>query len=83
MNMIELGAGSAHRVMSPRVVFLLGTISPSGDIDCIPVCNVGVVSSSPEIVFVAAYKRWQSCANLLEADGFTLSVPRKSDLAIV
>jgi flavin reductase (DIM6/NTAB) family NADH-FMN oxidoreductase RutF len=81
--MFDLMPGQAHRVMAPRVVFLLGTRSPEGHVDCMPICYVGMVSGEPEIVSIAVYRDWISCGYLREAEGFTLSVPRESSLADV
>jgi flavin reductase (DIM6/NTAB) family NADH-FMN oxidoreductase RutF len=80
---IEVNRVHGHRVMGPRVVFLLGTRSLQGHGNCIPICNVGIVGSDPELVSIAVYKQWQSCENLREANGFTLSVPRATDLPVV
>lgn len=80
--MIELEGGCAHRVLAPRIVFLLGTKTSNGGWNCIPICNLGVISSDPEIILVAVYRKWLTYLNLQATDGFTLSVPRKEDLSL-
>lgn len=65
----------AHRLLAPRVAFLVGTRSPTGEPNLIPVSNTTSVSTDPEQVLVAVLKRWTTHANLQTGTGFTVSVP--------
>ena len=65
----------AHRLLAPRIAFLIGTRSPEGEANLIPVSNVTSISTSPQLVLLAVYKDWKTYDNLNEATGFTLSVP--------
>lgn len=65
----------AHRLLAPRIVYLIGTRSRDGEPDLIPVSNVTSISTQPQLVVVAVFRDWQTYTNLREAAGFTLSVP--------
>ncbi|GGJ75310.1 hypothetical protein GCM10010123_01640 [Pilimelia anulata] len=72
--------GRAHRLLSPRVAYLIGSRSPSGEANLIPVSNVTSVSTDPQMIIVAVHRDFRTCGNLASADGFTLSVPRADQL---
>ena len=65
----------AHRLLAPRIAYLIGTRDPHGEPNLIPVSNVTSVSTNPQHVLLAVYKHWLTYQNLLIAEGFTLSVP--------
>jgi len=65
----------AHRLLAPRIAYLIGTKDSGGVTDLIPVSNVTSVSTSPQHVLLAVLKEWTTYRNLLSAPGFTLSVP--------
>ena len=70
----------AHRLLAPRIAYLIGTRSPGGDSNLIPISNVTSISTDPEQILIAVHHRWVTCDNLCEARGFTLSVPDASQL---
>lgn len=65
----------AHRLLAPRVAYLIGTRDHNGTANVIPVSNVTSVSTDPQHVLLAVYKQWRTHDVLLDAAGFTLSVP--------
>jgi flavin reductase (DIM6/NTAB) family NADH-FMN oxidoreductase RutF len=71
----------AHRLLAPRVAYLIGTRDRNGTINVIPVSNVTSVSTDPQHVLLAVYKQWRTHEVLLDAAGFTLSVPLIDHLA--
>lgn len=72
-----------HRIMAPRLVFLLGTVSKDGEENVMPISNVTNISTEPGMAIVAVYKEWQTCQNLKTAEGFTLSLVSKEQLELV
>ena len=80
--MIDAPARLCHRMLAPRIGYLIGTTGTNGP-DIAPISNVTQVSADPQIFVVAVYRKWQTYLNLLEADGFTLSVPRTEHADIV
>ncbi|GAA0908573.1 flavin reductase family protein [Virgisporangium aurantiacum] len=65
----------AHRLLAPRIAYLIGTRSPEGEPNLIPISNITSVSTDPQLVLLAVLKKWQTCHNLIHGNGFTLSVP--------
>jgi flavin reductase (DIM6/NTAB) family NADH-FMN oxidoreductase RutF len=65
----------AHRLLAPRIAYLIGTKNPEGNPHCIPVSNLTSVSVQPQHVLLAVDKQWQTYRNLVYASGFTVSVP--------
>jgi flavin reductase (DIM6/NTAB) family NADH-FMN oxidoreductase RutF len=65
----------AHRLLAPRIAYLIGTRDRNGVSNIIPVSNVTSVSTDPQQVLLAVYKQWRTYEVLLNAGGFTLSVP--------
>lgn len=65
----------AHRLLAPRIAYLVGTRDHGGTPNVIPVSNVTSVSTDPQHVLLAVYKQWRTYETLLNAKGFTLSVP--------
>jgi flavin reductase (DIM6/NTAB) family NADH-FMN oxidoreductase RutF len=80
--MIDAPASKCHRLLAPRTGYLIGTIGESGP-NIAPIANVTQVSADPQIFVIAVYRQWQTYANLLSAQGFTLSVPRAEHQEIV
>jgi flavin reductase (DIM6/NTAB) family NADH-FMN oxidoreductase RutF len=70
----------AHRLLAPRIAYLIGTRSPSGDSNLIPISSATSISTDPEQVLIAVHHRWVTCDNLCESQGFTLSVPDSSQI---
>ncbi|MCP2280113.1 flavin reductase family protein [Nocardia amikacinitolerans] len=65
----------AHRLLAPRIAYLIGTRGENGAPNLIPVSNLTSVSTKPQQVAVAVYKEWKTHQNLRTAAGFTVSVP--------
>jgi flavin reductase (DIM6/NTAB) family NADH-FMN oxidoreductase RutF len=70
----------AHRLLAPRIAYLIGTRSPEGTPNLIPVSNLTSISTDPQQIALAVYKQWNTHHNLLTADGFTVSVPHIDQL---
>lgn len=70
----------AHRLLAPRIAYLIGTKDENGTANLIPVSNLTSVSTKPQQVALAVYKEWQTYVNLLTADGFTVTVPTMEQL---
>jgi flavin reductase (DIM6/NTAB) family NADH-FMN oxidoreductase RutF len=70
----------AHRLLAPRIAYLIGTRASDNSPNLIPVSNLTSISTEPQQVAVAVYKQWETNKNLRDADGFTLSVPHIDQL---
>ena len=73
----------AHRLLAPRIAYLIGTKDENGVANLIPVSNLTSVSTKPQQVAIAVLKQWRTYENLLTADGFTVSVPTIDQLGSV
>jgi len=73
----------AHRLLAPRIAYLIGTKDAAGTANLIPVSNLTSVSTSPQQVALAVFKDWTTYANLLAADGFTVTMPTIEQLGSV
>jgi len=65
----------AHRLLAPRIAYLVGSRALDGHPNLIPVSNVTSLSTDPQLVVIAVFKAWQTHDNLQHGAGFTLSVP--------
>ncbi|HEV7920488.1 MAG TPA: flavin reductase family protein [Thermoanaerobaculia bacterium] len=72
--MFEVDPSIGHRLLAPRIGYVIGTNGPPGP-NMAPVSNLTSVSRTPQVIVVAVYKQWQTYQNLLSARGFTVSVP--------
>ncbi|MET8799502.1 flavin reductase family protein [Nocardia sp. NPDC004568] len=76
-------ATRAHRLLAPRVAYLIGTSTHDGRPNLIPVSNVTSVSTDPQHVAVAVFKEWDTCRAMTSSPGFALSVPVSNQLEAV
>src|SRR3954471_9240532 len=81
MDALELAY--AHRLLAPRVAYLVGSYSEEGEPNLIPVSNVTSLSTEPQCLIVAIFEEWQTCKNLATSEGFTLCVPRSTQAEAV
>ncbi|MDG4795498.1 flavin reductase family protein [Micromonospora sp. WMMD1082] len=70
----------AHRLLAPRISYLIGTRSLHGQPNLIPVSNVTSISTSPQLIIVAVFTKWTTYANLIATERFTISVPKAEQL---
>jgi flavin reductase (DIM6/NTAB) family NADH-FMN oxidoreductase RutF len=80
--MIEVGE-KVHRILAPRLIVLVGTVSPDGRKNIIPINNITSISTDPGMVLIAVYYPWITADNLKSASGFTLSVPSNDQLGLI
>jgi flavin reductase (DIM6/NTAB) family NADH-FMN oxidoreductase RutF len=80
MTMQTGNVRKAHRLLAPRVAYLVGTRSIQGEPNLIPVSNVTSISTDPELIVLAVYREWVTFENLVKTDSFTLSAPRTNQL---
>ncbi|WP_416564484.1 flavin reductase family protein [Nocardia testacea] len=73
----------SHRLLAPRIAYLIGTLTAEGRPNLIPVSNVTSVSTDPQHVAVAVFKKWETFRSMMTSAGFTLSVPVSSQLDAV
>ena len=72
-----------HRILAPRLVVLIGTTSPGGRKNIIPINNITSISTDPCMMLIAVYHPWITAENLRTAKGFTVSVPNRDQIELV
>src|SRR5947207_91105 len=72
-----------HRVMAPRIAYLVVTVDPVREFDVAPVSNVTSLSTDPQRLVLAVYSEWQTCRNLQAAPEFSISIPSVDKLTSV
>lgn len=72
-----------HRILAPRLVVTIGTVSPDGRKNIIPINNITSISTEPSMVLVAVYAEWITAENLQTATGFTVSVLHRQQLDLI
>jgi len=72
-----------HRILAPRLVVAIGTTSPDGRKNIIPINNITSISTDPGMAIIAVYKPWITADNLKTARGFTVSVPHREQLELI
>jgi flavin reductase (DIM6/NTAB) family NADH-FMN oxidoreductase RutF len=70
----------AHRLLAPRIAYLIGTRASDNSPNLIPVSNLTSISTQPQQIALAVYKQWETHKNLRNANGFTVSVPHIDQL---
>jgi flavin reductase (DIM6/NTAB) family NADH-FMN oxidoreductase RutF len=80
--MIEV-TDKLHRILAPRLVVTIGTTSPDGRKNIIPINNMTSISTDPGMAIIAVYKPWITAENLKTARGFTVSVPHREQLELI
>jgi flavin reductase (DIM6/NTAB) family NADH-FMN oxidoreductase RutF len=80
--MIEV-TDKLHRILAPRLVVTIGTTSPDGRKNIIPINNITSISTDPGMAIIAVYKPWITADNLKTAKGFTVSVPHREQLELI
>jgi flavin reductase (DIM6/NTAB) family NADH-FMN oxidoreductase RutF len=73
----------AHRLLAPRVAYLVGSRNSDGVDNLIPVSNVTSISTDPQQVVIAIHKNWWTYRTLSSSAGFTISVPTFDHLKAV
>ena len=81
-TLLEVDASVGHRLLAPRVAYLIGTNGSQGP-NMIPVSNVTSVSREPQLIVVSIYKQWDTYHNLIDAEGITVSVPTTDHIEAV
>jgi flavin reductase (DIM6/NTAB) family NADH-FMN oxidoreductase RutF len=64
-------------------VVTIGTTSPDGRKNIIPINNITSISTDPGMAIIAVYKPWITADNLKSAKGFTVSVPHREQLEFI
>lgn len=76
VNYEPLRAELAHRLLAPRVGYVVGTCNLVRTPNCCVASNVTSVSRAPQLVVISISKEWLTYRNLVGGSDFTLTTPR-------
>lgn len=77
MSKLQLPIDKAHRLISPRIAYIVTTVDKLNRINAAVFSNVTSVSTDPERLVLAVYKEWDTIKNVRETREFVVSVPSK------
>lgn len=67
----------AHRILSPRIAYLVTTVDKKGRVNAAAFSNITSVSSKPQRVVLAVYTEWDTLKNLRVKGECVINVPSK------
>lgn len=74
---IVLPLEKAHRILSPRIPYLVTTVDRRGRVNAAPFSNCTSVSTNPERLVLAVYRPWDTFANIRATRAFVVNVPSR------
>lgn len=74
---IELPLDKAHRVLAPRIGYMVTTVNSKGETNAAVFSNLTSVSTDPERIVMSVYKPWDTIKNLREVPEFVVNLPSK------
>jgi flavin reductase (DIM6/NTAB) family NADH-FMN oxidoreductase RutF len=67
----------SHRIISPRIAYIITSIDKDGHVNAAPFSNLTSVSTDPERLVLAVYKEWDTIRNIRQTKEFVVNVPSK------
>ncbi|MDP3965143.1 MAG: flavin reductase family protein [bacterium] len=77
MSKKTLQLDKSHRLLAPRIAYLVTSIDKGGIVNAAPFSNVTSVSTDPQRLVLSVYKEWDTIRNIQEVGQFVVNVPSK------
>lgn len=74
---LSLPIEKAHRVISPRIAYIVTSIDKIGRINAGAFSNITSVSTEPERLVLGVYKEWDTIKNIRQTREFVVNIPPK------
>ncbi len=74
---VQLPINKAHRVISPRIAYIVTSVDKQGKVNAASFSNITSVSTEPERLVLAVYKDWDTLKNIRGTKEFVVNVPPK------
>src|SRR5579859_754719 len=74
---VSLPLQFAHRVLAPRISYVVTTINNKGQVNAAVFSNLTSVSTDPERIIMGVYKPWDTIKNLRQTKEFVINLPSK------
>ncbi len=78
MKKIQLPTDKAHRILAPRIAYIVTTVDKLGRVNAGSFSNLTSVSTDPERLVLAVYKAWDTIRNIRATREFVVNVPSKN-----
>lgn len=76
----QINLSNPHRLLAPRPVFLLGSLSRKNQPNIIPLTNIVQISYEPSEILVCIYNQWETAKNLGETKNCSISPLYERDI---
>lgn len=76
-NKVNLPLLKSHRVLAPRIGYIITTINNEGKVNAAVFSNLTSVSTDPERIVMGVYKPWDTIKNLRQVKEFVVNLPSK------
>ena len=67
----------AHRLIAPRIAYIVTTIDKKNRVNAASFSNLTSVSTRPERLVLGVYKEWDTAKNIRQTKEFVVNVPSK------
>ncbi|MCR4325396.1 MAG: flavin reductase family protein [Patescibacteria group bacterium] len=74
----DLSLDKSHRVLSPRIAYVVTTVDEDGRVNAGVFSNLTSVSTDPERLVLGVYKPWDTIRNIEQTKEFVVNVPSKN-----
>lgn len=74
---LSLPLEKAHRLISPRISYIITTVDKKGNVNAGVFSNITSVSTDPERLVLSVYKKWDTIKNIRQTKEFVVNVPSK------
>lgn len=74
---LQLPLSKAHRVIAPRIAYIVTSIDKKGRVNAGVFSNLTSVSTQPERLVLGVYKEWDTIKNIRQTKEFVVNVPSK------
>lgn len=74
---VNLPLQFSHRVLAPRIGYIVTTQNKKGQVNAAVFSNLTSVSTDPERIIMGVYKPWDTIKNLRQTKEFVVNLPSK------
>jgi len=77
MKKNKLPLKKAHRILAPRIAYIVTSVDKKGRVNAASFSNLTSVSTDPERLVLGVYKPWDTIKNIRATREFVVNVPSK------
>lgn len=78
MKKTQLPLDKAHRILAPRIAYIVTSIDKKGRVNAASFSNLTSVSTDPERLVLGVYKAWDTIRNIRATREFVINVASKN-----